>query len=93
MTANVSHLPFSTNVQVGARLRLFACNWGKLTSDPWVLRTVSEGYTIEFTREPKQAQVKSDIQQVNPAEIKIFDTEVSKMLAKGAVRTKTKFPL
>ena len=86
MTSELSNTSASTAVQVGARLRLFVCNWGKLTTDPWVLRTVSEGYAIEFSQQPRQVQLGCDNQQVSPGEIEIFDAEVSQMLAKRAVR-------
>ena len=49
MTSELSNTSASTAVQVGARLRLFACNRRKLTREPWVLQTVSEGYAIEFS--------------------------------------------
>ena len=34
---------------VGGHLREFAGAWGDITSDRWVLQTVSSGYRIEFT--------------------------------------------
>ena len=34
---------------VGGRLRGFVGAWGDITSDKWVLQTVSSGYRIEFT--------------------------------------------
>ena len=34
VTSELSNTSASTAAQVGARLRLFACNWRKLTTDP-----------------------------------------------------------
>ncbi len=85
VTLELSNSSAITQVQVGARLRLFACYWGKLTTDPWVIRTVLDCYKIEFTSEPMQAQLGPDNKQVSPAEFKIYDTEVSKMIDKGAI--------
>ena len=44
--------------QVSGRLRLFAKNWAKITSDPWVLETVRWGYKIEFSHLPFQSHYK-----------------------------------
>jgi hypothetical protein len=44
--------------QVSGRLRFFAKNWAKITSDPWVLETVRWGYKIEFSHLPFQSHYK-----------------------------------
>ena len=52
-----SHLPLSPMLNdrpgpVGGRLRSFAHLWPLVTSDKFVLETVSRGYRIEFTARP-----------------------------------------
>ncbi|KAK4003718.1 hypothetical protein OUZ56_005473 [Daphnia magna] len=37
---------------VGGRLQFFAKNWKRVTDDPWVLGTVSEGLKIDFISNP-----------------------------------------
>ena len=37
---------------MGARLGFFIKAWEKVTADPWVLRTIREGYRLEFTSPP-----------------------------------------
>jgi hypothetical protein len=39
--------PLNFTHRLWSNRRLFACYWGKLTTDPWVIRTVSDGYKIE----------------------------------------------
>ena len=49
--------PLLLPVPVGGRLTEFADQWNLITSDAWVLQTVSEGYRIEFTGRPRLTTV------------------------------------
>ena len=44
--------PRLVSAPVGARLQGFAHEWAAVTSDQWVLSTVTEGYRLEFTTPP-----------------------------------------
>ena len=37
---------------VGGRLKYFVKKWSTITSDPWILDTVKQGYFIEFNQPP-----------------------------------------
>jgi hypothetical protein len=39
----------------GGRISLFAHVWSRLTLDPWVISTVSEGFRLEFISDPVQS--------------------------------------
>lgn len=71
---------------VGARLRGFAPAWENLTSDKWVLQTISTGYRIEFTgpcqltRAPLWTQIPRNIKRRQALE-----SGLEKMLKKQAI--------
>ena len=37
---------------VGGRVKYFLKKWSTITSDPWILDTVKQGYFIEFNQPP-----------------------------------------
>ena len=82
-TASVTH-SVSSQPQVSGGLRLFVKNWARITSDPWVLETISQGYKIEFCRLPVQS-THYKIKQKCFSRKSISD-EVAMLLAKGAIR-------
>jgi hypothetical protein len=65
---------------------LFAKNLAKITSDPWVLETVSRGYKIEFSHLPFQSHYKIQQNYFSFSERESISDEVKKLLAKGAIR-------
>ncbi|KAJ1143654.1 hypothetical protein NDU88_009959 [Pleurodeles waltl] len=79
----VSITLFSPQV-LGGRLRLFTHKWDQLTSDAWVLQTVS-GFHIEFWGTPVQ-EVLSRPLVFSEADTTLIDSEVQDLLRKEAVR-------
>lgn len=72
--------------RVGGRLSLFSRSWELVTSDKWVLQTVSEGYRLEFTSSPPHHS--KPIHTSLPADRakrKALQQEVDQLLAKGAI--------
>ncbi len=73
---------------VGGRLCHFADQWPLITSDKFVLRSVANGYEVEFTgscrvtRSPVWTPTPSD-----PAKRQVIEAEIASMLSKGAVTT------
>ena len=68
---------------VAGRLRQHIPKRRELTSDPWVLETVSD-YHLEFARQPVQSVLPKS-PPFNKAEIQLIDTEVEELLLKSAV--------
>lgn len=59
--------------------------WRELTSDPWVLVTLKDGYQIQFQRRPPKFQgVKTTIMAC-PAKALVLRQEVHSLLEKGAI--------
>lgn len=74
--------------QVGGRLTSFANRWGLVTSDPWVIRTISSGYSLEFTSPPPQRPVYRDTPlPQDPVKRQVLLNEVSQLLQKRAIET------
>ena len=74
--------PNHVNSFVVGRLRQHISKWRELTSDHWVLATVS-GYPLKFARQPVQSVLPKS--SFNQAEIQLIDTEVEELLLKRAV--------
>ena len=55
----------------------------KITSDPWILQTVS-GYHLEFVSLPHQAKLHTS-PNFSKDEVKLIDDEVQKLIKKGAI--------
>jgi len=71
---------------VGGRLKLFLHNWRTVTSDKWVLRTISEGYQLEFTaRPPVSRNIKETSLPSDTAKRKALLHEVSQLKEKQAI--------
>ena len=71
---------------VGGRLREFAGAWGDITSDKWVLQTVSSGYRIEFTESCRLTR--APLWTIIPAKHKhrvALEEGLHKMLLKKAI--------
>ena len=58
--------------------------WQKITTDPWVLRTI-KGYEIEFDESPIQEKLPNPI-SFNKNECELVSSEVNEMLKKGAIK-------
>ena len=58
-------------------------SWRKITSDPWILETIS-GYHLEFASLPHQAKLPAS-PPFNPNEVKLIGDEVQKLVKKGAI--------
>ena len=69
---------------VGGRVKFFANNWKIVTSDEWVLKTVSEGLLIDFISPTKQFSKPRPI-PMDAAMAEVCDKELTDLLAKGAV--------
>ena len=86
MGDRLSPLP-KTSVPVGGRLTKFSDQWSQITSDTWVLRTVSEGYKIEFTGRPRLSTVPRWTQiPRTEARKQALEDGLQKLLQKQAVR-------
>ena len=69
---------------VGGRLRLFAAECNKVTTDAWVLKTARDGLLIDFSAIPFQSslpRVAAMVKEMKAA----CDEEVVSLLEKGAV--------
>ena len=64
-------------------LRLHVLEWKKLTSDSWVINTIT-GYKFEFISKPIQKVVPKPI-EFSVEKSKIVDEEISDLLRKGAI--------
>ena len=64
--------------------------WRKITSDPWVLETVS-GYHLEFNALPVQLVLPRP-PPFSEREKQLIDEEFTKLLTKGAIRKVTSCP-
>ena len=64
--------------------------WRKITSDPWVLETVS-GYHLEFDSLPVQSVLPRP-PPFSEREKQLIDEEITKLLTKGAIRKVSSCP-
>ena len=79
--------PISLLPAVGGRLMLFAEQWKTLDPDKWVLRTVSEGYVIEFSSTPPSHGLwKTTPTPQDPSQRQALEKEIKDLLLKGAIR-------
>ena len=71
---------------VGGRLSLFKEAWGRVTSDKWVLDTISAGYQLEFTCPPPSTRVfRRTSLPKDPVKKQALLSEVRILLQKGAI--------
>lgn len=68
----------------GGRISLFAHVWSRLTLDPWVLSTVSEGFRLEFVADPVQSFIQPNA-PMDATQHECCQKEVLLLLEKGAV--------
>jgi len=74
----------SGELAVGARLLNFASEWASVTSDPWVLSVISNGYRLDFVENP--IQVSHPPECAMSAEMSaVCDQEVQALLLKKAI--------
>jgi hypothetical protein len=71
-------------VEIGARLSLFADRWSKVTDDPWVLDTVTDGLKIDFISEPFQRSSPRDVSMSGDMQA-VCQAEICSLLKKGAI--------
>jgi hypothetical protein len=71
-------------VEIGARLSLFAYRWSKVTDDPWVLDTVTDGLKIDFISEPFQRSSPRDVSMPGDMQA-VCQAEICSLLKKGAI--------
>ena len=75
------------NGRVGGRLLRFAGAWKRFASDAFVLRTVSEGYAIEFTgRPPLRDSPRFQSLPRSLEQRQALEAEIDNLLAKGAIK-------
>ena len=73
--------------RVGGRLLRFAGAWKGFVSDAFVLRTVSEGYAIEFTgRPPLRDSPRFQSLPRSLEQRQALEAEIDNLLAKGAIK-------
>ena len=65
--------------------KLIFYEWQKITNDLWILDTVKNGYKIEFSVFPNSSSFLPEI-QFSTEKAEIVTAEVSKLLAKGAIK-------
>ena len=73
----------NANLPVGGRLCYFTENWKQITSDPWVLETVT-GSKLEFRSRPQQTGVPRDI-HMDMEKARALTEEIEKLFGKGAI--------
>ena len=72
--------------QVGGRLSFFSHRWELVTSDTWVLQTVSDGYRLEFTSSPPHfSGMRTTNLPMDAAKRLALTKEVDQLVAKNAV--------
>lgn len=86
LTVKASFLEWVTHpvTQIAGRIRSFASNWKTISSDPWVLSIVSEGFKLEFTSSPFLSAPASNM-HMSETQLKICNEEVSGFIRKGVV--------
>ncbi|KZS07400.1 Uncharacterized protein APZ42_028944 [Daphnia magna] len=68
----------------GGRVTNFLSAWAKITKDPWILETVSRGFSWEFISDPIQESTPSNA-AMGAIQKQLCDQEVSSLLQKGAI--------
>ena len=72
---------------MGCRLSLFTANWTQITSDPWVLETIS-GYKLEFLGCPSQKNPPGNI-QLEATKAQALSQAILDLASKGAITPST----
>lgn len=68
----------------GGRIARFAVEWSKLTLDPWILSTVSQGLHLDFISEPVQFTIQPNA-CMDAVQHDCCEQEVHSLLEKGAI--------
>ncbi|KAI9562493.1 hypothetical protein GHT06_009930 [Daphnia sinensis] len=68
----------------GGQVSRFIDNWAKITSEPWVFRTVEHGLSLDFISTPTQLKIPRNA-VMNDQQLEICDTEIFSLLRKGAI--------
>ena len=72
---------------VGGRLRNFAKTWALFCSDGWVLKTVSQGYALEFTSNPpSHPALRPTPIPPDPGKRWALENEINSLLRKQAIK-------
>ena len=79
----VSIIAKHPEIPVGGRLSLFLQEWGKITSDKWVLDTIKTGYKLEFLEKPPFQGVKAT--NVPLENQNVIKQEINSLLEKNAI--------
>lgn len=69
---------------VASRLKMFFSNWESITDNVWILNTVRDGLTLDFTSEPVQEFFPPEISMPDEM-MSVCDREVRELLVKRAV--------
>lgn len=70
----------------GGRNARFAEAWQTITKDPWILRTVSFGFCLDFVGDPTQSVIPNNA-RMTETQAELCDKEMHSLLEKGAVVT------
>jgi hypothetical protein len=68
----------------GGRIARFASEWSKLTLDPWILSTVSQGLQLDFISEPVQFLIPPNA-CMDTHQYDCCKQEVNSLIEKGAI--------
>ncbi|XP_061480679.1 uncharacterized protein LOC133383639 [Rhineura floridana] len=71
---------------IGGRLLQFAHVWAETTTDRWVLQTVSYGYSLEFSKQPRERFIATPRSR-NPHKHQNFAAAVSHLLTIQAIES------
>ncbi|EFX76596.1 hypothetical protein DAPPUDRAFT_106830 [Daphnia pulex] len=69
---------------VGGRLRHFVDSWKCLSSDPWVLNSISQGVKLEFLASPFQARNQSNM-EMGESQWALCNQEIQDIVRKEAI--------
>lgn len=76
----------SLSLPIGGRLSQFTGAWESVTSDQWVLRTLSEGYRLEFTDSPLTLAGRRETPlPADPIKRQALTNEIKALLLKRAI--------
>ena len=73
------------NQTFAGRISLFLANWKALSSDSWVLQTVTKGYRIPLTADPVQ-KFPPHSPYLPPGDVIILEEEIQSLLQKQAIQ-------
>lgn len=83
LEVDMSIVRASAMTPVGGRLQHFKSNWNKISSDPWILNTVT-GARVEFRSLPTQQNKPSEV-CVNTEQSQALTREVEDLVRKNAI--------